>query len=162
RTEGSTPRGREPRGAPRTRSARLVVRFSSRPCAIVKKPGGSNRASVSRNRRRIVTPTVACYVARLAPRSRPVPMTEPRVSPESLSSKSSPPWLLFGIVIALVVVSLVALATDAGALYRVANRVEPRLLLFPLVCTILSYTAMAASYQRIAATAGLELGLWDM
>jgi len=89
-------------------------------------------------------------------------MTEPRVSPESLSTKSSPPWVLFGILTAIVVISLVALGTDAGALYRVANRVEPRALLFPVVCTILSYTAMAASYQRIAATAGLEIGLWEM
>jgi glycosyltransferase 2 family protein len=89
-------------------------------------------------------------------------MTEPRISPESLSTKSSPPWLLFGLVSALVVVSLLALATDAGSLYRVANRVEPRRLLFPIACTIVSYTAMAASYQRIAATAGLDIGLWEM
>src|SRR5207253_8687807 len=79
-----------------------------------------------------------------------------------LSSKSSPPWLLFGGVLAIVAIALIALATDARALVRVANRVEPEMLLFPLACTLGSYLAMAASYQRIASTAGLKLGLWEM
>jgi len=84
------------------------------------------------------------------------------VSPESLSTKKSPPWLFFGTLLALAVIALVALATDAEALFKVANRVEPKMLLFPLACTIGSYLAMAASYQRIASTAGLELPLWEM
>jgi len=89
-------------------------------------------------------------------------MTEPHVSPESLSHKSSPPWLFFGALLAVAVIALVAFATDAEALLNVANRVSPRMLLFPLVCTIGSYAAMAASYQRIACTAGLDLRFWEM
>ena len=90
-------------------------------------------------------------------------MSEPHVSPESLSPpKKSPPWIFFGVLVAVAAIALVALAADADSLYQAANRVDPKMLLVPVMCTAASYAAMAASYQRIACTAGLEIGFWEM
>ena len=89
-------------------------------------------------------------------------MSEPHVTAESLSPKKSPPWLLFGGIVAVAAIAFIVGAADAEALYQVANRVEPLMLLLPALCTAASYAAMAASYRGIAATAGLVVGFWEM
>jgi glycosyltransferase 2 family protein len=89
-------------------------------------------------------------------------MTEPRVLSPSPSASASHRWLVFGIFLALVATGFIVAASDGRALLRVAGDIRGPLLLLPLLCTIGSYTAMAVSYQRIAAAAGLELGFPEM
>ncbi len=89
-------------------------------------------------------------------------MTEPRLAPEDLSAPGSRRWLALGITLAVVAVGLLVLASDAGAMIRAITSVRPVTLLVPLLCTAGSYSAMAVSYQRIAATAGLRLGFPEM
>jgi uncharacterized protein (TIRG00374 family) len=84
-------------------------------------------------------------------------MTEPPVSPQLLADSGSRRWLVFGLVVALVAISLIVIASDGRALAAAAGRVRPAMLLFPVACTVGSYAAMALSYQRIASMAGLEL-----
>ncbi|HUE38970.1 MAG TPA: flippase-like domain-containing protein [Candidatus Binatia bacterium] len=89
-------------------------------------------------------------------------MSEPRVSPESLIHPSSKRWLLFGLVLAVVAIATIVIAVDGSALLHVAQHVRPSFLLFPVLCTAGSYAAMAVSYQRIAAAAGLRLPFVEM
>jgi uncharacterized protein (TIRG00374 family) len=89
-------------------------------------------------------------------------MSEPRVSPESLVHPSSRRWLFFGVAVGVVAIAMIVIASDGGALLHVAERVRPRILLLPVVCTAGSYAAMAVSYQRIAAAAGLRLPFAEM
>ena len=89
-------------------------------------------------------------------------MSEPRVSPESLIHPSSRRWLLFGVMLAVVAIAMIVIAVDGRALLNVAGRVRPSMLLLPVLCTAGSYAAMAVSYQRIAAAAGLPLPFAEM
>jgi len=89
-------------------------------------------------------------------------MTESRISPDSLSVPRSPRWLALGVVLAIGAIILIIVASDAKALYRVIGNVHPAMLLWPLVCTAGSYVAMAVSYQRIAAAAGLRIAFVEM
>jgi uncharacterized protein (TIRG00374 family) len=89
-------------------------------------------------------------------------MTEPRVSPEALSGHGSRRWLLLGCVLAAAAIAMIIVAIDARALMRVTASVRPAMLLLPVLCTAGSYAAMAASYRRIAAAAGLPLPFGEM
>jgi glycosyltransferase 2 family protein len=89
-------------------------------------------------------------------------MSEPRVSPESLVHPSSRRWLLFGALVAFGAIAMIVIAVDGRALLQVAGRVRPVTLLAPVLCTAGSYAAMAVSYQRIAAAAGLRLPFVEM
>jgi uncharacterized protein (TIRG00374 family) len=89
-------------------------------------------------------------------------MTEPRVSSEALSGDGSRRWLLFGLVLGAAAIGMIIVATDAKSLVRVIGSVRPTMLLFPALCTVGSYAAMAASYRRIAAAAGLALPFGEM
>ncbi|MGH9202911.1 MAG: lysylphosphatidylglycerol synthase transmembrane domain-containing protein [Vicinamibacterales bacterium] len=89
-------------------------------------------------------------------------MTESRISPDSLSVSRSPRWVAVGIVIGLLALVLIIVASDADALYRAVGNVRPDRLVWPALCTAGSYAAMAMSYQRIAAAAGLELKFGEM
>jgi uncharacterized protein (TIRG00374 family) len=66
-------------------------------------------------------------------------------------------WLGAGIVLAAVAVALLVAATDGRLLLEAARSVDPRRLVLPLLCTAGSYAAMAVSYQRIAAAAGVDV-----
>lgn len=89
-------------------------------------------------------------------------MTDPRLSPESLSVPSSRHWLAFGAALAVLAVGLIAAASDAQTLIKVVGDVRPATLLLPVLCTIGSYAAMAVSYQHIATAAGLDLPFREM
>jgi uncharacterized protein (TIRG00374 family) len=89
-------------------------------------------------------------------------MTDSQLSPEDLSQPSSRRWLGVGLLLAVVAIGLLVLASDAEAMIRAVGSVRPAMLLLPVLCTVASYSAMAASYQRIAATAGLDLPFGEM
>lgn len=89
-------------------------------------------------------------------------MTDPCVSPESLSVPSSRRWVAFGAVIAVLAIGLIAVMSDARALLQAVSEVRPAMLVIPVLCTIGSYVAMAVSYQRIATVAGLDLPFREM
>lgn len=89
-------------------------------------------------------------------------MTELRVPPEPLAKPGSRRWLVFGLFLATVAICLVIGASDVRVLFQVAEQVRPSMLLLPLFCTAGSYVAMAVSYQRIAAAAGLEVRFFEM
>ncbi len=84
-------------------------------------------------------------------------MTEPYVAPELFADSGSRRWLAFGFAVALVAIALIVIASDGRSLAAAVRRVHPAMLLIPIACTFGSYAAMALSYQRIAAMAGLEL-----
>lgn len=89
-------------------------------------------------------------------------MTDPHLAPEDLAVPSSRRWLVLGFVAAAVAIGLLMLASDAEAMARAVMSVRPAMLLLPVACTASSYAAMAVSYQRIAATAGLRLPFGEM
>jgi len=89
-------------------------------------------------------------------------MIEPRVSVESSSGSGSRRWLVFGFTLAAIAIALIVVAVDARELAQVAASIRPAMLLVPVACTAGSYAAMATSYQRIAAAAGLRLRFFEM
>jgi uncharacterized protein (TIRG00374 family) len=89
-------------------------------------------------------------------------MTEPRVSPQSSSGTGSRRWLVFGLALAALAIAMIIVAVDAKELLAVATSINPAMLLLPVACTAGSYAAMATSYQRIAAAAGLPLPYGEM
>jgi uncharacterized protein (TIRG00374 family) len=89
-------------------------------------------------------------------------MIEPRVSAESSSGSGSRRWLVFGLAIAALAIAMIVVAVDARELVAVATGIRPVMLLVPVACTAGSYAAMATSYQRIAAAAGLALRFPEM
>lgn len=54
------------------------------------------------------------------------------------------------------------LLSDGPTLLRILREIRPETLAAPLACTILSYAAMAKSYQEIARTAGLHVSFPEM
>ena len=84
-------------------------------------------------------------------------MNEPPVLPEFRVGAGSRRWLVFGLVVAVGAIAMIVVASDGRALVQVARKVRLSMLLLPLICTAGSYAAMALSYQRIAAAAGLKL-----
>ena len=89
-------------------------------------------------------------------------MTDSQLAPEDLSAPSSRRWLALGVLLAALAIGLIVAASDASEMVQAIASVRPAMLLIPLICTAASYSAMAASYQRIAATAGLDLGFGKM
>ncbi|MBI3784438.1 MAG: flippase-like domain-containing protein [Deltaproteobacteria bacterium] len=87
------------------------------------------------------------------------------------TSSAPPPGLAFGSRSHLVswafVLGLVALAgifamSDMRAMWEAATDTDVRLLPVPFVCGLLSFLAMALSYQGIADAAGAHVPFWEM
>jgi glycosyltransferase 2 family protein len=89
-------------------------------------------------------------------------MSESRIPPESLPSSRSSRWLVLGGFVGFAAVALVLIASDGRTLLDLAGSIDLRSLALPLACTAGSYAAMARSYQRIAAAAGLRLGFGEI
>jgi glycosyltransferase 2 family protein len=80
-------------------------------------------------------------------------------SPTTPSGRGrSPRWIAFGFLVGLGLLVVVILAADGKELLQMVGEMPPWKLLLPLLCTMGSYSAMARSYQQIAALAGLRLG----
>jgi glycosyltransferase 2 family protein len=69
---------------------------------------------------------------------------------------------MFGLFLAIVAIGLIVTASDGRVLVQIAGRIRAPMLLVPFFCTAGSYAAMAVSYRRIAAAAGLELSFPEM
>lgn len=88
-------------------------------------------------------------------------MAHSPLAPEDLPAATSRRWLGVGLIVAVVAIGLLLLASDMKEMIRAVGSVRPVMLLLPVFCTIASYSAMAASYQRIARTAGLDLAFGE-
>lgn len=74
----------------------------------------------------------------------------------------SPRWVAGGVLVGIAAIVVLFLVADGPGLYRVIDGVDPWSLFWPFAATTLSYAAMAASYHRIAAAAGLEISYAEM
>ncbi|MGH7819611.1 MAG: lysylphosphatidylglycerol synthase domain-containing protein, partial [Candidatus Binatia bacterium] len=70
--------------------------------------------------------------------------------------------MILGTAVGAAVILALFAYSDRSTLLRVMREVDPPRLVWPLLCTTGSYAAMARSYQKIAAAAGLELPFGEM
>ncbi|GBD27352.1 Phosphatidylglycerol lysyltransferase [bacterium HR30] len=73
-----------------------------------------------------------------------------------------PQWVSWLLVAGLTALVAVFVLSDARELWRVTANLNARLLLLPFACSLLSYAAMARSYQGIALAAGCAVPYWEM
>ena len=73
-----------------------------------------------------------------------------------------PQWLSWLMVLGLAALVALFAMSDARELWRAARELDIRLLALPVLCSLLSYLAMARSYQDIARAAGYSVPFWDM
>ncbi len=73
-----------------------------------------------------------------------------------------PQWVSWLLVAGLAVLVAVFVLSDARELWRVTANLNGRLLFLPFACSLLSYAAMARSYQGIASAAGSAVPYWEM
>ncbi|MCX8072402.1 MAG: flippase-like domain-containing protein [Candidatus Binatia bacterium] len=73
-----------------------------------------------------------------------------------------PQWISWLLVAGLAALVALFVFSDARELWRVAAGLNLKALLLPVVCSLLSYAAMARSYQGIARAAGCHVPYWEM
>ena len=73
-----------------------------------------------------------------------------------------PQWLSWLFVAGFVALVAVFVFSDARELWRTAANLNLRFLALPFACALVSYLAMARSYQGIAWAAGCQVPFWEM
>lgn len=73
-----------------------------------------------------------------------------------------PQWLSWLLVAGFSALVLLFVLSDARELWRITANLDWRFLPLPFLCALLSYVAMARSYQGIAWAAGCHVPLWEM